>query len=101
MGLKKGTDWIVGPADSPWHQGAVEALVKQAKRAIHLAIHNQRLSCPEFITVLTEAANTINERPIGMLPSIDSELNVLTSNCLLMGRASAKNPGGLFHKKNS
>ena len=94
LGLEHGTEWIVGPADSPWHQGAVEALVKQAKRAIHLAVHNQRLSCPEFLTVLTEAANTINERPIGMLPSVDSELNVLTPNCLLLGRSCAKNPGG-------
>ena len=94
MGLKKGTDWIVGPADSPWHQGAVESLVKTTKRALKLAINDQRLSTPEFLTVCTEAANTINERPIGLLPSLDSSINVLTPNCLLLGRATSSNPGG-------
>jgi hypothetical protein len=35
---KNGLTWIFGPADSPWHQGAVESLVKAAKRAIVFAI---------------------------------------------------------------
>ena len=93
LGVNHGMDWIVGPADSPWHQGAVESLVKTAKRALKLAINNQRLSAPEFLTVCTEAANTINERPIGLLPSLDSTINVLTPNCLLLGRATSSNPG--------
>lgn len=92
LGADHGMEWIVGPADSPWHQGAVEALVKSAKRALKLAIHTQRLSAPEFLTVCTEAANTINERPIGLLPSLDSDINVLTPNCLLLGRATSVNP---------
>ena len=94
VGTKNGLEWIVGPADSPWHQGAVEALVKSAKRALNLAIHDQRLSMHEFLTVCTEAANILNERPLGLLPSIDSEINVLTPNCLLLGRATAANPLG-------
>ena len=94
LGAQHGLEWIVGPADSPWHQGAVEALVKTAKRALNLAIHSQRLSVPEFLTVCTEAANLINERPIGLLPNLDSEINVLTPNCLLLGRATASNPSG-------
>ena len=92
-GVNHGMDWIVGPADSPWHQGAVEALVKTTKRTLKLAINDQRLSAPEFLTVCTEAANTINERPIGLLPSLDSTINVLTPNCLLLGRATSSNPG--------
>ncbi len=85
--------WIFGSADSPWHQGAVESLVKAAKRAIHFAVGKKRLTVPEFLTVCTEAANLMNERPIGTLPSADSELNVLTPNSLLLGRSTAKNPG--------
>ena len=38
-------------------------------------------------------ANLLNERPIGTLPDVDSYLNILTPNTLLLGRASAKNPG--------
>ena len=94
LGVNHGLQWIFGPADSPWHQGAVEALVKTAKKAIKFAINDQRLTAAEFLTVCLEVSNTINERPIGLLPSLDSEINVLTPNCLLLGRATASNPGG-------
>lgn len=94
LGVNHGLQWIHGPADSPWHQGAVEALVKTAKKAVKFAINDQRLSAPEFLTLCSEVSNTINERPIGLLPSLDSEINVLTPNCLLLGRATASNPGG-------
>ena len=88
-----GLTWHFGPADSPWNQGKVESMVKAAKRAIHFAVHNSRLSAPEFLTICYEAANLLNERPIGTLPKTDSCLNVLTPNTLLLGRACAKNPG--------
>ena len=94
LGTQHDLEWIVGPADSPWHQGAVQALVKTARRALNLAIHTQQLSVPEFLTVCIEAANLINERPLGLLPSLDSEINVLTPNCLLLVRATASNPSG-------
>ena len=93
-GAENGLTWVFGPADSPWYQGAVESLVKSVKRAIHFAISNQRLSVQEFLTVCSETANLLNERPIGTLPSADSEINILTPNSLLLGRATAKNPGG-------
>jgi hypothetical protein len=89
---ENGLEWIFGPADSPWHQGAVESMVKLAKRAIHMTVHNQRLSPTEFLTLCTEVANLINERPIGTIPSTDSDISILTPNSLLLGRASAKNP---------
>ncbi|CAB3990777.1 Hypothetical predicted protein [Paramuricea clavata] len=38
-GTENGLTWIFGPADSPWYQGAVESLVKSAKRAIHFSIN--------------------------------------------------------------
>ena len=93
-GAEKGTSWVFGPSDSPWHQGAVEALVKSAKKAINIAIHNQRLSVPELLTLSYEIANTMNERPIGVAPGSDSELSMITPNSLLLGRATANNPGG-------
>ena len=92
-GVQNGLTWLFGPADSPWNQGKVEALVKAAKRAIHFAVHNKRLAVPEFLTICYEAANLLKERPIGTLPGADSNLNILTPNTLLLGRACAKNPG--------
>lgn len=85
----KGLKWVFGPADSPWHQGSIEALVKSAKTCFKVSMHTQRLSASEFHTVCYQAANTLNERPIGYLPSDDSEINILTPNCLLLGRATA------------
>lgn len=85
-------EWVFGTPDSPWQQGAVESLVKVTKKALDFSIHNQRLSVPEFLTICTEAANLINERPLGLLPDLGSTINVLTPNCLLLGRASAMNP---------
>ncbi|KAK3751657.1 hypothetical protein QZH41_005866 [Actinostola sp. cb2023] len=93
-GTKNGSTWIFGPADSPWYQGAVESLVKSAKRAIHFAVNNQRLSVPEFLSLCYEVSNLMNERPIGAQPSIDSTLNILTPNSLLLGRARAIYPLG-------
>ena len=91
-GSDNGMEWIVGTADAPWQQGAVEALVKNVKRALDISVHEQRLSVPEFITICSEAANLVNERPLGLIPDLDSDINVLTPNCLLLGRASASNP---------
>ncbi|KAL9987899.1 hypothetical protein ACROYT_G002279 [Oculina patagonica] len=91
---QNGSTWVFGPADSPWHQGAVESLIKAAKRAIHFSVSNQRLSVPEFLTVCCEVSNLLNERPIGVKPSVDSVINALTPNSLLLGRATASNPMG-------
>ncbi len=91
-GSEHGMEWVIGTPDSPWHQGAVESLIKTVKRALKFAIHEQRLSATELLTVCTEAANLINERPLGTLPELGSEINVLTPNCLLLGRATALNP---------
>jgi len=93
-GAENGLTWIFGPADAPWYQGAVEALVKSAKRAFTFAFHGKRFSAAQFLSACYEVSNILNERPIGVLPSVDSEISILTPNCLLMGRATAQNPGG-------
>ena len=51
-GITKGAQWIFGPADSPWHQGAVESLVKAAKKCFKVTMGTQRLSPTEIHLVL-------------------------------------------------
>ena len=92
---QKGTKWIFGPADSPWYQGAAEALIKSAKFALSISVRNVRLSFAELLTAFSEAANLLNERPIGLMPSTDNPANILTPNNLLLGRSTAVNPGGV------
>lgn len=90
-----GLSWIFGPADSPWNQGAVELLVKSANQCLKISMNEKRLSPSQFITACYEVANILNVRPIGTLPSEDSEINMLTPNTLLLGRAHSANPGHL------
>lgn len=67
---------------------AIPEKVKVAKRAIMFAVGKRRLSVLEFLTVCSEAANLLNERPIG----ITNDLSVFTPNSLSLGRATSKNP---------
>ena len=64
-----------------------ELLTKVAKCSIHFSVSNQGLSVHEFLTVCNEVSNLLNEPPIGVKPSEDSIINVLTPNSLLQGRA--------------
>ena len=91
---KQGLEWKFSSPDAPWQNGAAESLVKSVKKAIHFALHEQRLSPTEFSCILYEISNSINERPIGTQTSTDSELSIITPNCLLLGRGRSKNPGG-------
>ena len=68
--------------------------MKAAKRALKFCMADHRLSGSEFSSVCARVANLLNERPLGTLPSVDSEINILTPNCLLLGRSFASNPGG-------
>ena len=99
MSTFKGTTWKFGAADSPWRQGAVESLIKSIKRCFKFTLDNRRVSPSEFDTICYQVANMLNERPIGVLTSSDSVINLLTPNCLLLGRSLAENPGYLFETK--
>ena len=96
QGAQYGTRWVFGPADSPWHQGAVEALVKTVKKCLHFSIHSQRLTPAEYLSVAYETANMVNERPIGFRPTPDSPINILTPNSLLLGRSTASCPSSVM-----
>ena len=95
--MKTSTDnnlqWIFGPADSSWYQGTAESLIKSVKRSLLFSIGTQRVSPTEFLTLCTEAANMVNERPLGTMPSDDSVIKFLTPNSLLLGRSLSSSIG--------
>ena len=68
-------------------------MVKSTKAALKVAIGEQTVTLLELRTFLKEAANTVNSRPIGVLPGDDAVINVLTPNNLLLGRSNVNNPG--------
>ena len=90
--LQKETEWIFSPADAPWYNGAAEALVKSAKRALNAAIGETILRFSELQTVMYEAAQLLNQRPIGECPNNPDDQTYLCPNDLLLGRASPTTP---------
>ena len=96
FGIEKGLEWKFSPADGPWQNGCAEALVKSAKKAIMGSIGMQILTVSEIQTVCFEAANLLNERPIGRHPTDPDDGVYLCPNQLLLGRASARVPAGPF-----
>ena len=66
VGAKQGTEWIFIPPGSQWRNRA-EAGVKVLKRTLKLTLGSQeKLNFSEMETVVMNAANIMNERPIGV-----------------------------------
>ena len=86
--------WEISPANSPWRQGRTESRIRSLKRLLAIAVGPVKLTPVELQTVLFEAANLANERPIRVVKTPDAEANfkVLTPNCLLLGRSSISVP---------
>ena len=82
-------EWSVSPGNSPWRQGRTEVRIKIIKRLLKIAVGPVKLSPTELQTALYEIADLCNNRPIGVnkTPRADGSFDVLTPNCLLLGRA--------------
>lgn len=98
--VKNGTSWTwkVLPADSPHRNGAAEAGVRVAKRALQSLSKSANLIFSEVLTALHLAANLANERPIdARIQSREDRIEYVTPNSLLLGRAC---PSGDFKSFN-
>ena len=84
----KNFEWKVSPADSPWRQGKAERRIGVVKRILRMSIGDTVTTHLELQTILKEAANICNERPLGLSrPRADGSFDVLTPNSLLLGRS--------------
>ena len=95
FGVMEGFEWKFSSADAPWQNGVSEALIKSVKKAITLAIGESVLTFSELQTICYEAANLVNERPIGRHPTSTDD-TYLCPNDLLLGRATSRVPSGPF-----
>ena len=94
-------EWRFSPADAPWYNGTAEALVKTTKRALECAIGETVLTFSELQTCMMEAAQLVNQRPIGKTPSDPDEGSYLCPNDLILGRSSSSIPQGEFKERSS
>ena len=96
FGVTQGLKWIFSSADAPWQNGISEALIKSVKRAITFAIGESVMTFSELQTVCFEAANLINERPIGRHPTSPDDESCPCPKCndLFFGRSASRVPSG-------
>ena len=91
-GVKYGTEWEFSLADAPTYNGATESLVKTVKRALNAAVGEQIMTFSELQTVMYEAAQIVNQRPIGTHPDSPEDSTYLSPNDLILGRSSSHAP---------
>ncbi|KAK6165300.1 hypothetical protein SNE40_022251 [Patella caerulea] len=73
-----------------------ESLVKQTKKALRVSIGNQVLTWIELPTVFAEAKSLINSRPLVYASNDPNDLQPLTPNHFILGRASTDIPQGQY-----
>ena len=91
--------WSFNPADAPWQNGSTEAMVKTVKKALKVSIGQQMFTYAEFQTIMYEAAQLVNQRPIGRKPNAPEEGSYLCPNDLLLGRNASHIPQGPFMER--
>ncbi|XP_014677768.1 PREDICTED: uncharacterized protein LOC106817603 [Priapulus caudatus] len=81
---------------SPHQGGFYESLIKQVKGSLRVAIGQQLLTWNEMSTAFAEVQSLVNSRPIGYSSNDPNDLQPLTPNHFLIGRASTAIPQGPF-----
>ena len=84
----QGTTWRFAAPNAKWMNGVTESLVKTVKKALESAIGEQVMEFSSLQTVLFEASEMVNSRPIGMMPASIDEGSYLAPNDMLLGRTT-------------
>ena len=72
--------------------------IRVTKAELKKSIGDQVLAPLECQTVLFEAANLLNQRPIGRIPNDPADGTYLCPNDILLGQASTNTPQGPFRE---
>ena len=79
------TRWNFNPPSAPHMGGSWERLVRSAKEALKALHDGRKLSDEILLTVLTEAEDMVNSRPLTYVPQESAEIESLTPNHFLRG----------------
>lgn len=85
-------EWKFGPPGGPHHQGAVERMVQEVKKAMRHVVKADRLTFPEWETVMCQISGLINNRPLSAMSSSPLDHPPLTPNHFLIGRGDLPSP---------
>ncbi|XP_028398996.1 uncharacterized protein LOC114522501 [Dendronephthya gigantea] len=88
--------WLFNTPLSPHQGGVFESMVKQTKSALKVIVGQQTLSWNEMSTVFAEVQCLVNSRPLGYPSDDANDLQPLTPNHFILGRATVDIPQGPF-----
>ena len=94
----RGMKWQFTTPLAPHQNGCAGSMIKSIKTALKKAIGDTVLTPFELYTCIVEAANLVNQRPIGRIPNDPNEGAYLCPNDILLGRCSSKIPQGPFRE---
>lgn len=80
--------WVTNTPESPHMGGAWERLIGCVKRVLDITINCQILNIEVFNSLVVEAENIVNSRPLTDVDLTDELDDVLTPNHFLLGSAS-------------
>ena len=87
-------EWLFNPPESPHMGGVWERMVRSVKTSLNATIMAEGVSLNDFtlMTVLTEVEALVNSRPITPVSDDVKDMEALTPNHFIMGRASTALP---------
>lgn len=85
----KGIDWIFNCPSNPEAGGAWERLVQSAKRVLKITLKEASPKVETLRSLLLEAANILNSRPLTHVPVDPSDSEPLTPNHFLVGHTNS------------
>ena len=86
---RRGFDWKFNPPSAPHMGGVWERMIRTVKNSLSTILQDQLVSDFTLITVFTEVEALVNSRPITHVSDDIEDLEALTPNHFLLGRASA------------
>ena len=90
--------WRFNTPSIPHQGGMFESMVKQTKTALKVIVGQQILSWNEMSTVFAEVQCLVISRPLGYPSNDGNDLQPLTPNNFILGRATGGVPQGLFRE---
>ena len=96
---KERMQWVFNPPAAPHKEGVWERLVRSCKKALDVVLQNQVLTDEVLLTAITEVESLVNSLPLTEVSSDADDLEALTPNYFLIGRATPNLPPGIFADK--
>ena len=84
--------WKYIPVKSPWYGSIWERSIQTVKNCIKKSVGLRHISFFEFITLLAEIENVVNNRPLTYVSNNINDLEPLTPNHLLKGKSISQLP---------